>query len=145
MYNYKNVSHRRWDSEYHLVLVPKKRMKVIFIGGNLRRYLGNFLQDPAKQTSIVLMEGSLLKNSIEDYSYISKKNAQPKIVGYLKGKGTLEIARDIKRNKKHYREKIFSEMRCPAPINDRDSYLSAKGYSGEPENEKRRFAQSSWM
>lgn len=145
MYKYKNVSQRKLDSKYHLVLVPKKRMKVIFIGGNLRRYLGNFIQDPAKQTSIVLVEGSLLNDSIEGYSHFSKKNAQPEIVGYLKGKGTLQIARDFRRNKKHYCEKICSETRYPGPLRNFDSYPSSKEFSSEHKSEERRFAQSSWM
>jgi putative transposase len=106
MANYKNMSHRRWDSKYRLVWVPKKRMKVVFVGGSLRRYLGNFLHEPAKQKSIIIVEGNLLGDSEGGYSSISQKYALPRVIGYLKGKGTMKVSKDFERGRRNCYEKM---------------------------------------
>lgn len=146
MNNYKNMTHRRWDSNYHLVLVPKKRMKVVFIGGSLRRYLGNFMHEPARQKSIVIIEGNLLDESISECSNISQKNIKPRVVGYLKGKGTMEISKDFERSQRKLCEKNSSGKRPYTPSIESDDELAAKEYAPDlVESEETYFAQSSWI
>jgi putative transposase len=145
MNNYKNMTHRRWDSNYHLVLVPKKRMKVVFIGGSLRRYLGNFIHEPARQKSIVIVEGNLLNDPMSGCSNISQKNIKPRVVGYLKGKGTMEISKDFERSRRKLYEKNISGKKPYTPSTESDDELAAKDYSPELVSEEAYFAQSSWI
>jgi putative transposase len=145
MNNYKNMTHRRWDSNYHLILVPKKRMKVVFIGGSLRRYLGNFMHEPAKQKSIMIVEGNLLNDPMSGYSNIPQKNIKPRIVGCLKGKGTMEISKDFERSQRKLYEKNSSGKRPYTSSIEPDDEFAAKEYSPDLESEGAYCAQSSWI
>ena len=42
-----NLSHTRWECKYHLVWIPKCRLKVLY--GQLRKHLGEVLHDLAFQ------------------------------------------------------------------------------------------------
>lgn len=145
MNNYKNMSSRQWNSQYHLVWVPKKRMKVVFIGGSLRRYLGNFMHEPAKQKSIVIVEGNLLSDAMNGSANLSQKNATPRVVGYLKGKGTMEISKDFERSRRKLYEKNSSRKRSYISSIDSGDELAAKEHVRDQVNEEAYFAQSSWI
>jgi hypothetical protein len=142
---YKKMSYRRGNRNYQLVLIPKKKMKVVFIGGSLRRYLGNFLYEPAKQKSIIIVEGNLLDGSIERYSLLGKKSVRPRVVGYLKGKGTLEISRDFRRNLTPAYENGFSAKNHYVSVMDSANRWSAKSYSDDYEAEEAYLAQPRWI
>lgn len=144
MNSYRNIS-RRVHGGYQLVWVPKKRMKVVFVGGSLRRYLGNFLHEPAKQKSIFIVEGNVFNDSAKEYSRRYKKSDQPRIVGYLKGKGVLEMTRDFKRSRTPGPERSYPAKRYSASATDSAGRLSAKAHSDNYENEEAYFAQSSWI
>jgi putative transposase len=145
MNNYKNMPHRRWNSEYHLVWVPKKRMKVVFIGGSLRRYLGNFLHEPAKQKSIVIVEGNLLTGASEEYSFIPRRHASPRVVGYLKGKGTMEISREFERSRRNLSEKNASRKRSSISTFGSGEGFAGKEYFRGRQSGEAYFARSSWV
>ncbi|WP_272901712.1 transposase [Methylomicrobium sp. RS1] len=144
MNRYRTIS-ERVHGGYQLVWVPKRRMKVVFIGGNLRRYLGNFLNEPAKQNSIFIVEGNVLNDPYKGYYSGPKKHAQPRIVGYLKGNGTLEINRNFKRNQKPGHEKSYSANRYAVSAADSANRLSDKEYFDDYGTEEAYFAKSGWM
>jgi REP element-mobilizing transposase RayT len=139
MNRHRNIS-RRVHGGYQLVWVPKKRMKVVFVGGSLRRYLGNFLNEPAKQKSIFIVEGDMLNDFKKGYCGRSEKHAQPSVVGCLKGKGVLEISWDFKRSQKPVHERSHYAKRYSAYASDSIDPLSANH-----KNEDSYFAQSGWI
>jgi len=94
MKDYKSLSHTRWDCKYHIVFIPKKRKKVIY--DSLRKYLGEILHELAKQKGIEILEGHLMRDHVLMCLSIPPKIAVSSVVGYLKGKSAIAIARKFK-------------------------------------------------
>ena len=94
MKDYKSLSHTRWDCKYHIVFIPKKRKKVIY--GDLRKYLGEILHELAKQKGIEILEGHLMRDHVHICLSILPKFSVSNVVGYLKGKSAIAIARQFR-------------------------------------------------
>jgi putative transposase len=75
MKEYQSLSHTRWDCKYHVVFIPKRRKKRIF--GALRRQV----------------EGHLMGDHVHMCLSIPPKYAVSNVVGYIKGKSAIQIAR----------------------------------------------------
>ena len=85
------MSHTRWDCKYHAVFIPKKRKKVIF--GGIRKYLGKMLRELAVQKGCQIVEGHLMSDHIHMCISIPPKYSVSNVVGYVKGKSAIGIAR----------------------------------------------------
>ena len=94
MKDYKSLSHTRWDCKYHIVFIPKKRKKIIY--GALRKYLGEILHELAKQKGVDILEGHLMRDHVHMCLSVPPKYAVSNVVGYLKGKSAIAIARQFK-------------------------------------------------
>jgi len=94
MQNYKSLSHTRWDCKCHIVLIPKKRKKQIY--GSIRQYLGEILYELAKRKGVTIEEGHLMPDHIHMCISIPLKYTASNVVGYLKGKSAISIARNFK-------------------------------------------------
>ena len=101
------MSHTRWDCKYHIVFIPKKRKKLIY--GAIRRHLGEILHDLAKQKGMVIEEGHLMRDHIHMCISIPPKYAVSNVVGYLKGKSAISIARKFKDQHEISQETIFGQ------------------------------------
>ena len=91
MKEYQRLSHTRWDCKYHVVFIPKRRKKRIF--GELRRHLGEMFRDLAGHKESKIVEGHLMGNHVHMCISIPSKYAVANVVGYLKGKSAIQIAR----------------------------------------------------
>jgi putative transposase len=91
MKEYQSLSHTRWDCKYHVVFIPKRRKKKVF--GALRRHLGEMLHELAKHKESRIVEGHLMPDHIHMCISIPPKHAVSNVVGYLKGKSAIQIAR----------------------------------------------------
>ncbi len=100
MKDYKSMSHTRWDCKYHVVFIPKKRKKVIY--GSLRKYLGEILHELAKQKGIEILEGHLMKDHVHMCLSVPPKFAVSNVVGYLKGKSAIAIARKFRGRQRNF-------------------------------------------
>ena len=99
MDDYKSLSHSVWDCKYHVVFIPKYRRKVIY--GDLRRELGKVFRTLARQKECEVEEGHLMPDHVHMLISIPPKHAVSQVVGYIKGKSAIHIARvyfDRKRN-----------------------------------------------
>ena len=88
---YKNLSHSRWDCNYHIVFIPKYRRKVLY--GEIRKELGSVFHELARQKECTIVEGHLMPDHVHMCIEIPPKHAVASIVGYLKGKSAITIAR----------------------------------------------------
>ena len=86
-----SLAHTKWVCKYHLVWIPKYRKKTLF--GDLRRELGPVLRDLAQQRESEIEEGHLLCDHVHILIAIPPKYAVSQVVGYLKGKSAIHIAR----------------------------------------------------
>jgi putative transposase len=91
MKEYQSLSHTWWDCKYHVVFIPKKCKKRIF--GVLRRHLGEVFHKLAVQKESKIVEGHLMVDHVHMCISIPPKYAVSNVVGYIKGKSAIAIAR----------------------------------------------------
>lgn len=98
MRDYQSLSHTRWDCKYHVVHIPKKRKKKLF--GALRRHLGVLFHELALHKESTIVEGHVMPDHVHMCIAIPPKYAVSNVVGYIKGKSAIQIARQFgkKRN-----------------------------------------------
>ena len=59
---YQNLSYSKWDGKYHVVFVPKYRLKVMF--GEIRQSLGPIFHELARQKECRMIEGHLMPDHV---------------------------------------------------------------------------------
>ena len=91
MNDYQSLSHTKWECKYHVVFIPKYRRKVLY--GQRRRHLGEVFRALARQQESLIVEGHLQPDHVHMLLAIPPKYAVAQVVGYLKGKSAIHIAR----------------------------------------------------
>ena len=91
MNDHQSLSHTKWECKYHIVFIPKYRKKQLF--ADLRKYLGELFHDLARQKEYRIEEGHLLPDPVHMLISIPPKYAVSQVVGFLKGKSAIAIAR----------------------------------------------------
>ena len=91
MNEYQTLSHTKWECKYHVVFIPKCRRKVLY--GQLRQYLGEVFRELARQKESRIEEGHLQADHVHMLVSIPPKYAVAQVVGYIKGKSAIHIAR----------------------------------------------------
>jgi len=91
MNDYESLSHTRWECKYHIVFVPKYRRKLLY--GQLRKDLGAVLRELAAQKESKVEEGHLMVDHVHMLMSIPPKYSVAQVVGYIKGKSAIQIAR----------------------------------------------------
>ena len=89
--NYQSLSHSKWDCKYHVVFVPKGRRIVLY--GEIKRQLGPIFHDLARQKECQIVEGHLMPDHVHICIAIPPKHAVSSVMGFLKGKSAIAIAR----------------------------------------------------
>lgn len=89
--NYQSLSHSKWDCKYHVVFVPKYRRKVLY--GEIRKQLGPIFHELARQKECQILEGHLMPDHVHMCIAIPPKHAVSSVIGFLKGKSAIAIAR----------------------------------------------------
>ena len=105
MRDYKSLSHTRWDCKYHVVFIPKKRQKVIF--GAIRKHLGEVFHELARRKGVTIEEGHLMADHVHMCLSIPPKFSVSNVVGYLKGKSAISIARNFKGKQRNFNGEAF--------------------------------------
>ncbi len=100
-----SLCHTRWDCKYHIVWIPKCRRKVLF--GKIRTYLGEVFHKLAKQRESEILEGHLCKDHVHMYIAIPPKYSVSQVVGFMKGKSAIHIAREVQGRARGYAGQSF--------------------------------------
>jgi putative transposase len=90
---YQSLSHSKWNCKYHVVFVPKRRRKVVF--GQIRKKLGPIFHELARQKECRILEGHLMPDHVHMCIEIPPKHPVASVVGFLKGKSAIAIAREF--------------------------------------------------
>ena len=99
MDDYNSLNHTKWECKYHVVFIPKCRRKVLY--GGLRRDLGELFRTLTEQKESRIEEGHLMPDHVHMMISIPPKYSVAQVVGYIKGKSAIHVARtfmDRKRN-----------------------------------------------
>lgn len=102
---FESLSHSRFDCKYHLVFVPKYRKKKLY--GEIRRYLGPVFHELAQQKGCKILEGHMVQDHVHMLISIPPKYAVSQIVGYIKGKSAIAVARQFSGRKQNFNGEQF--------------------------------------
>jgi len=99
--DYASLSHTKWECKYHVVFIPKCRRKVLY--GNVRRHLGEVFHELARQRESQILEGHLCLDHVHMMIRIPPKRSVSDVVGYIKGKSAIRVARDFMGRHRNYK------------------------------------------
>ena len=105
MDRYRSLSHTKWECKYHIVWIPKYRKKRLFV--KLRQELGPVLRELASHKESEILEGRLLTDHVHMLISIPPKYAVSQVVGYIKGKSAIHIARNYMGRKRNFTGQHF--------------------------------------
>ena len=98
--NYKSLNHTKWECKYHIVFIPKYRKKRIY--GEIRRELAEVFRRLAEQRESRIEEGHLLPDHVHMMISIPPKYSVSQVIGYVKGKSAIHIARTFAGRKRNF-------------------------------------------
>ena len=100
MDEYQSLNHTKWECKYHVVFIPKCRRRTLY--GELRRHLGPILKALARQKESEIQEGHLLPDHVHMMISVPPKFAVSQVVGFIKGKSAIHIARTFGERKRNF-------------------------------------------
>ena len=100
MDDYESLSHTKWECKYHVVFIPKYRRKVLY--GELRQHLGDVFRKLALQKESRIEEGHLMPDHVHMMISIPPKYAVSQVVGFIKGKSAIHLARTYGERKRNF-------------------------------------------
>lgn len=89
----KSLSHVRWKCQYHIVFIPKYRKKVLY--GKLKTDVRDIISTLCRYKDVEIIDGAVCEDHIHLSVAIPPKYSISKFMGYLKGKSTLMIYRQL--------------------------------------------------
>ncbi len=133
-----SLSHTSWECKYHVVWIPKYRRKAIY--EQLRRYLGSTFRDLAIQKESQVIEGHLRVDHVHMLISIPPKHAVAQVVGFIKGKSAIHIARNFMGHRKNFTGQHFWARGYDVSTVGRDE-ATIREYIRKQEQEDRRLDQ----
>ncbi len=95
-----SLNHTRWECKYHIVFIPKFRKKVLF--DQIRKEVGEVFHRLARQRESFIEEGHVMPDHVHMMISIPPKYAVSQVVGFIKGKSAIHIARTYVGRKRNY-------------------------------------------
>ena len=100
MNDYETLNHTKWECKYHVVFIPKCRRKVLY--GGLRQHLGDLFRTLTQQRESQIEEGHLMPDHVHMMISIPPKYAVSQVIGYIKGKSAIHVARTFMERKRNF-------------------------------------------
>ena len=138
MSDYRSLNHSRWECKYHIVFIPKYRKKRIF--GQIKRYLGEVFHRLARQKESQIEEGHLMSDHVHMMISIPPKYSVAQVVGFIKGKSAIHIAREFAGRKRNFVGQSFWARGYFVSTVGRDEAV-IREYIRRQEQEDRRLEQ----
>ena len=100
MEDYQSLNHTKWECKYHVVFIPKCRRRTLY--AQLRKDLGEVFRRLATQKECRIEEGHLLPDHVHMMISIPPKYSVSQVVGYIKGKSAIHLARVYNERKRNF-------------------------------------------
>ena len=100
MTNGESLSHTKWECKYHVVFIPKCRRKTTY--QELRLHLGEVFRRLAEQKESQIEEGHLRPDHVHMMIAIPPKYAVSQVIGFIKGKSAIHLARVYGERKRNF-------------------------------------------
>ncbi len=91
--SWQSLAHSRWECKYHVIFVPQYRRKAGY--GEIRASWGGIFHELARQKECRIVEGHLLADHVHMGIENPPQHAVAAIIGFLKGKSAVAIARQF--------------------------------------------------
>ena len=105
MDEFQSLSHTKWECKYHVVFIPKYRRKALY--AELRKHVGQVFRELAEQKGCRIEEGHLLADHVHMMISIPPKYSVSQVVGFIKGKSAIHIARTFTGKKRNFMGEHF--------------------------------------
>ena len=105
MSKYRTLQQTEWECKYHVIFIPKYRRKVLY--GALRRHLGEIFRRLARQRECEIEEGHLMPDHVHILMSIPPKHSVAQVMGYIKGKSAIHIARQFGGTRRNFTGQHF--------------------------------------
>ena len=136
------LNHTVWDCKYHVVWIPKCRRKVLY--SNILKYLGDVFHELARQRECEIIEGHLCLDHIHMYIAIPPKHSVSEVIGFIKGKSAIAVARDMQGRVRNFTGQSFWARGYFVSTVGRDEQ-AIREYIRNQEAEDRRLEQLSLL
>jgi putative transposase len=133
-----SLSHTKWECKYHVVFIPKYRRKALYV--ELRRYLGEVFRKLAERKESRIEEGHLLADHVHILIAIPPKYAVSQVIGYIKGKSAIHLARVYGERKRNFVGQSFWARGYFVSTVGRDEQV-VRDYIKKQEEEDKRLDQ----
>ena len=134
----RTLNHSKYECKYHLVFIPKYRKKTLYV--ELRQYLGEIFKELAKQRESEVLEGHLMPDHVHMMISIPPKYSVSQVVGYIKGKSAIHLARVYMGKKRNFVGQSFWARGYYVSTVGRDEQV-VRDYIRNQEAEERRIDQ----
>ena len=138
MDDYESLKHTRWECKYHIVFIPKCRRKKLY--QQLRQHLGEVFRRLAQQRESRILEGHLVVDHVHMLISIPPKYAVAQVIGYIKGKSAIHVARTVGGRRRNFTGQHFWARGYFVSTVGRDEKL-IREYIQRQEQEDRRLDQ----
>lgn len=105
MDRFESLNHTKWDCKYYVVFIPKGRRKVLY--GQLREHPGEVFRGLAQHKESRIEEGHLMAEHVHMMIAIPPKYGMSNVVGYIKGKSAIHLARVYSERKRNFAGQSF--------------------------------------
>lgn len=95
-----SLSPSKWECKYHVVFIPKCRRRTLYKA--LRKHLGEVFRRLASQKESRILEGHLMVDHVHMLISIPPKYAVSQVIGYIKGKSAIHLARVYGEKKRNF-------------------------------------------
>ncbi len=114
MERYETLHHTKWDCKYHVVWIPKYRRKALY--GQLKKDLIPVLRGLMAQKESEVLEGRMKIDHVHIVVSIPPKYSVSQVVGYVKGKSAIWIARTMGRNRNFLGQNFWARGYCVSTV-----------------------------
>ena len=98
--DYFKLTHTTWNCKYHVVFIPKYRKKLLY--GEIKKKLGEVFHELASQRGCTIIEGHIMPDHVHMLILIPPKYSVSQVVGFIKGKSAIYIARTFTGRKRNF-------------------------------------------
>ena len=133
-----SLKHSRWECKYHVVWIPKYRRKTLY--DQLRKHLGEIFRDLARNRECEVLDGHMLPDHVHMLISIPPKYSVAQVVGYIKGKSAIHIARNFLGRRRNFTGENFWARGYHVSTVGRDE-ATVREYIRTQEAEDRRLDQ----
>ena len=135
--DYESLNHTRWECKYHVVFIPKYRRKSLY--KDMRQYLGALFRELAERKESKIEEGHLLKDHVHMLLSIPPKHSVSNVVGFIKGKSAIAIARNYMGRKNLRGESFWARGYLVSTVGREEAII--REYIKNQEQEDKRLEQ----